>query len=190
MQPGLLTGQMTTLLRNYAWSFLLTTIAIFINHILGFNTHRHEIGEYSRHAVTVIFWCTIFLTIVQIRAQNRLEHNFMNGFRYGCLFSVLYSASFSLFMLLYQKAINPQFYTTYREFFAARLKTAGINPELAELKLHQFDITFNGDFPSYVLLFLYMGMGGVIMSAIASAIFRNPVNPRNKVTYSGTTRGF
>lgn len=169
---------MTILLRNYVLAFLLTTVAIFINHILGFNTHRHDIGEYSRHAVTVIFWCAIFLTIVQIRAISGRDHDFLNGFRHGCLFSVLYAASFSLLMAFYQHVINPQFYPSYREFFAVRLKAAGISAELVAIKLRQFDMNFNGDFPSYVLLFLYMGMGGVIMSAIAAILFRKPVPSR------------
>jgi hypothetical protein len=165
---------MTILLRNYAIAILLTFTSVLINHLLGFNTLRHDIGEYARNAVTAIFWCSIFITVVQVRAITGQEHSFMHAFRTGSLYSVLYSASFSVFMVFYQHVVNPRFYPTYREFFEARLKAAQIAPDLMAIKMRQFDMNFNGDFPTYVLLFLYMAMGGVIMSAIAAAIFRNP----------------
>lgn len=165
---------MTILLRNYAIAILLTLASVFINHLLGFNTERHDIGEYARNGVTAIFWCSIFLTVVQVRAVTGQEHSFMHAFRNGSLYSVLYSASFSVFMIFYQHVVNPRFYPTYREFFEARLKAAQIAPDLVAIKMRQFDMSFNGDFPTYVLLFLYMAMGGVVMSAIAGALFRNP----------------
>jgi hypothetical protein len=169
---------MNILLRNYAIAIGLAITSMLVNHWLGFNTLRHDIGEYARHAVTVIFWCSIFLTVVQVRAVTGEEHSFLHAFRNGCLYSVLYAASFSLFMVFYQHVINPRFYPTYREFFEARLKAAQIAPDLMAIKLRQFDMNFNGDFPTYVLLFLYMAMGGVILSAIAGALFRNP--PKRK----------
>jgi len=165
---------MNILLRNYGIAFLLTLASVFVNHLLGFNTERHDIGEYARNAVTVIFWCSVFLTIVQVRAASGSSHSFLTAFRTGCLYSVVFAASFSLFMVFYQHVVNPRFYTTYREFFAARLNEAKIAPDLVALRLRQFDMSYNGEFPAYMLLFLYMAMGGVIMSAIAGAIFRNP----------------
>lgn len=165
---------MIILLRNYAFAFFLTLVSVLVNHLLGFNTERHDIGEYARKGVTAIFWCSIFLTVVQVRAITGKEHSFMHAFRTGSLYSVLYAASFSIFMVFYQHGVNPRFYPTYREFFEARLKAAQIAPDLMAIKMRQFDMTFNGDFPTYVLLFLYMAMGGVILSAIAGALFRNP----------------
>ena len=169
---------MIILLRNYTVAFFLTLISVLINHLLGFNTERHDIGEYARNGVTAIFWCSIFLTVVQVRAVTGQAHSFMHAFRNGSLYSVLYSASFSVFMVFYQHVVNPRFYPTYREFFEARLKAAQIAPDLVAIKMRQFDMNFNGDFPTYVLLFLYMAMGGVIMSAIAGALFRNPAKSK------------
>jgi magnesium-transporting ATPase (P-type) len=161
--------------RNLGYALVLTIISFFINHALGFNTERHDIGDYSRNAVTVIFWCSIFLTVVQIRAVSGDEHNFLSAFRYGFFYSVFYSAAFALFMVFYQRVVNPQFYPTYRKFFEEQLNAAKLSPELIASRMRQFDMSFNGDFPTYVLLFLYMAMGGAILAAIAAAIFRNPV---------------
>ncbi|AFM11285.1 DUF4199 domain-containing protein [Turneriella parva] len=166
---------MKILFRNLGYALLLTIISVFVNHALGFNTERHDIGDYSRHTVTVIFWCSIFLTIVQIRAVSGDDHNFLTAFRLGFFYSAFYSAAFALFMIFYQRVINPQFYPTYRKFFEDRLVTAKLSPDLIASRMRQFDMSFNGDFPTYVLLFLYMAMGGAILSAIAAAIFRNPV---------------
>jgi len=163
------------LFRNLGYALLLTTLSVAVNHGLGFNTERHDIGDYSRNAVTVIFWCSIFLTIVQVRAISGDEHNFFAAFRLGFFYSAFYSGAFALIMAFYQHVVNPQFYPTYRKFFEDRLIAANLTPELMASRLRQFDMNFNGDFPSYMLLFLYMAMGGAILSAIAAAIFRNPV---------------
>lgn len=160
--------------RNLGYALLLTIASVFINHALGFNTERHDIGDITRNAVTVIFWCSIFLTVVQVRAISGEDHNFLNAFRTGTLYSVFYAGAFSLFMVFYQHVINPQFYPTYRKYFETRLVAAKLSPELMASRLRQFDMNFNGDFPSYMLLFLFMGMGGIILSAIAAAIFRKP----------------
>jgi hypothetical protein len=170
---------MRVLFRNLGIALVLTFVSVFINHLLGFNTERHDIGEFTRNGVTVVFWCSIFLTVVQLRARAGSEHNFMLAFRNGCLYSVMYSIGFSLFMVLYQHVINPQFYPTYRLYYEARLVAANIKPDLVATRMRQFDMNFNGDFPTYVLLFLFMAMGGVILSAIAAAIYRNPKVVKN-----------
>lgn len=166
---------MLILLRNLVIAFLLTVVSVLVNHLLGFNTARHDIGDLTRNAVTVIFWCSIFLTVVQIRATAGTEHSFMHAFRNGSLYSVFYSAVFAVFMVFYQHVVNPQFYPTYRAYFEGKLTAAKLAPDLIAVRMRQFDMNFNGEFPSYVLLFLFMAMGGVILSAIAGAIFRNPV---------------
>ena len=166
---------MKILFRNLGYALLLTIISVFVNHALGFNTERHDIGDYSRNAVTVIFWCSIFLTIVQIRAASGDDYNFLIAFRWGFFYSAFYSAAFALFMIFYQRVVNPQFYPTYRKFFEERLVAAKLSPDMIASRMRQFDMSFNGDFPTYVLLFLFMAMGGAILSAIAAAIFRNPV---------------
>ena len=56
------------LFRNVGYALLLTFASVMINHFLGFNTGRHDIGDITRNAVTIVFWCSIFLTIVQVRA--------------------------------------------------------------------------------------------------------------------------
>lgn len=164
------------LFRNVGYALLLTFASVMVNHFLGFNTARHDIGDITRNAVTIVFWCSIFLTIVQVRSAAGAEHNFLNAFRSGTMYSVLYSAGFSLFMVLYQKVINPQFYPTFRQYFENKLIVLKLSPDLVASRMRQFDMSYNGDFPTYMLLFLYMAMGGVILSAIAGAIYRKPKN--------------
>jgi len=162
--------------RNLAIALTLSIASVFINHALGFNTGRHDIGDVTRNAVTVLFWCSIFLTIVQMRPLAGAEHDFFMAFRNGFFYSVFYSAIFSAFIAFYQHVINPQFYPTYRAHFEKKLAEAKLAPELLAAKLRQFDMSFNGELPSFVLLFLFMGMGGAIMAAIAGALFRKPTS--------------
>lgn len=165
---------MTILFRNLAVALVLTIISVFVNHVSGFNTLRHDIGDITRNAVTIVFWCSIFLTIVQMRARAGKDHDFMIAFRNGCFYSVLYSGLFSAFILFYQHVVNPQFYPTYRVYFQERLVAAKLAPDVIAAKMRQFDMSFNGEFPTYMLLFLFMGMGGVILSAIGAALYRKP----------------
>lgn len=160
--------------RNLGIALALTIVSVFVNHALGFNTVRHDIGDITRNAVTILFWCSIFLTVVQMRAVAGPEHNFLTAFRSGFFYSIFYSAGFSLFIAFYQHVINPQFYPTYRAYFERKLVEAKIAPDVLAAKLRQFDMNFNGEFPTYILLFLFMGMGGAILSAIAAALYRKP----------------
>lgn len=163
---------MKIIFRNIGYALLLTFASVLINHFLGFNTERHDIGDITRNAVTIVFWCSIFLTIVQVRAVAGADYNFLHAFRSGTIYSVMYSAAFALFMVLYQKVINQQFYPTYRKYFENKLLAVKLAPDLVASRMRQFDMSFNGDFPTYMLLFLYMAMGGVILSAIAAALYR------------------
>lgn len=165
---------MRILFRNLGYALLLTFASVFINHLLGFNTERHDLGDTARNSVTIVFWCSIFLTIVQMRPYHGSEHNFFMAFKGACIYVVLYSGAFAIFVAIYQHFINPQFYPTYRIYFEKRLVEAKIPAKLLAVKMRQFDMNFNGDFPSYLLLFLYMAMGGVILSAIGAALYRNP----------------
>jgi Protein of unknown function (DUF4199) len=165
---------MRVMFRNLGIALVLTIISVFVNHALGYNTARHDIGDITRNVVTILFWCSIFLTIVQMRARAGAEHNFLIAFRNGFLYSVFYSGAFAAFIAFYQHVINPQFYPTYRLYFEKRLVEAKIAPELLAAKMRQFDMSFNGEFPTYMLLFLFMGMGGVILSVIAAGLYRNP----------------
>ncbi|MBS0617082.1 MAG: DUF4199 family protein [Spirochaetes bacterium] len=160
--------------RNLGVTLLLAIASVFVNHALGYNTLRHDIGEHSRNAVIAIFWCAIFLTIVQARAVSGSEHNFMAAFRNGSIFSALFAAAFAVFMAFYQHVVNPQFHATYRKFFEAKLAAAKIATDIATIKLRQFDMTYDGQFPTYILFFLTTAMGGMIMAAIAAALFRKP----------------
>lgn len=165
---------MRVFFRNLALGVLIAIGSVFVNHALGFNTTRHDIGEISRNAVIVILWCFIFVTIVQMRAISGEEHDFLSAFRNGVLYSVFFSGAYALFMVLYQHVINPQFYATYRAYFESKPAVSKLAPEVMAATLRQFDMNYRGDFPTYMLLFLATGMGGVILSAIAAAIYRKP----------------
>ncbi|MBN8222007.1 MAG: DUF4199 domain-containing protein [Spirochaetes bacterium] len=165
---------MKVFFRNLGIGVFLAAGTVLINHALGFNTSRHDIGEISRNAVIVVLWCAIFVTIVQMRALAGDEHNFLSAFRNGFLYSVFFSGAYALFMAFYQHFIHPQFYATYRAYFAGKPAVAKLAPEVLAATMRQFDMNYKGDFPTYILLFLATGMGGVILSAIAAALYRKP----------------
>ncbi|HRP70546.1 MAG TPA: DUF4199 family protein [Turneriella sp.] len=158
--------------RNLLIAYLLTFSGYMLLHVIGFNTTDHNKGDIARTSLVVISWCMIFVTIVQMRALETETHHFLTAFRYGFLFAVFFSLGFTLFLVLYQHVINPKFYSTYRTYFENRLLTAQISAETLSTKMRQFDMSYDGKFPSYLLFFLSNGMGGIVTAAIAAAIFR------------------
>jgi len=161
--------------KNITLTIFLAVSLIMVSHILGYNTVRHDIGEILRNGIIFILWSGIFATIVQSRLIQPNEHSFVRGFSTGAAFSACFSIIFSIAMAAYQTMINPTFFSTYRAHKLAQLERAGIKDQALLIQMRKFDLLFNGEILSYILLFLLMMMGAFLISAIAAFLYRNPL---------------
>ncbi|MBX7109361.1 MAG: DUF4199 domain-containing protein [Chitinophagales bacterium] len=149
---------------------------ILIEHVLGFNTARHEIGQYTRNATMIFFWVTIFLALRETKKNQGHQLSFMHGFMLGAMYSILFSLAFVIVILLYVKLINPAFYATYREFTLNQLIASHATPKAIKEAMHEVDMSYNGSMQSYVLLFLFSTLFGVFISLIAAFVYRTKSN--------------
>ena len=149
----------------------VSLVWILIEHVAGWNTTRHDIGQYTRMLPMVLFWVLIFVAVNQSRGQ-RTAYSFSEGLRDGLVMSLIYCAGFTLVILGYQKFINPEFYETLKSYMVAQLNASNLSEEEMKKALDNMELSFSGSAASYFLLFLYSFGWGLILSAIAARVYR------------------
>lgn len=161
-----------TILKYLIISIVFADAWILIEHVLGLNTIHHEIGQFTRNLPMVFFWITIFLVISEVKRRQGNQLTFSQGFKTGLLYTVLFSLAFAIIILLYVKLINPEFYASYKEFTRNQLITTHATPRQIKAAMQEVDISYNGTLKSYALLFLFSSIFGIVISLIASMVFR------------------
>ncbi|MBK9730952.1 MAG: DUF4199 domain-containing protein [Chitinophagaceae bacterium] len=159
-------------LKYLAIAIGFAVVWILLEHVLGFNTARHEIGQYTRNATMIFFWVTIFLVIRETKKSQGNQLTFLQGFKTGVMYTVLFSLAFVLIILLYVQLINPDFYVTYKEFTMNQLVASHATPKQIKDAMREVDMSYNGSFQSYAVLFLFSTIFGVVISLIAALIYR------------------
>jgi hypothetical protein len=157
---------------RYAFIALgITLLWMIIEHVAGWNTTRHDIGQYTRMLPMILFWVLIFVAINASRGQ-RSSYTFNEGLRDGILMSAIYCAGFTLMIALYQKFINPEFFDTLKTYTIDQLKLKHASEAEIDKTLKDMDMSFSGSPLSFFLLFVFSFGWGVIISAIAARIYR------------------
>ena len=149
----------------------VTLVWIIIEHLAGWNTTRHDIGQYTRMLPMIFFWVLIFVGINQSRGQRR-DYTFNEGFRDGLMMSLLYCAGFTIMILIYQKFFNPEFFDTLKAYTLEQLKAKNESPEKIEQTMKSMEMSFNGSALSFFLLFVFSFGWSLIVSAIAAVVYR------------------
>jgi len=152
-------------------ALIITFVWIVIEHLMGWNTTRHDIGQYTRMLPMVLFWVLIFVTVNQSRGAQT-TFTFMQGLREGMLMSLIYCAGFTVIIALYQKFVNPEFFETLKVFTLEQLKAKNASQEEIDNTIKGMEMSFNGSAASFFLLFVFSFGWGVILSAIAGLVYR------------------
>jgi len=157
---------------RYALIALAITFAwIIIEHLAGWNTTNHNIGQYTRMLPMILFWVMIFVAVNQSRGQ-RTEYPFNEGLRDGMLMSLIYCAGFTLMIAVYQNFINPEFFDTLKAYTIDQMTHADKTQAEIDKTLKDMEMSFNGSATSFFLLFVFSFGWGVIISAIAARVYR------------------
>ena len=149
----------------------ITAVWILIEHFAGWNSTRHDIGQYTRMLPMILFWVLIFVTVNQTRA-GKIPFTFTEGFRAGLIMSLIYCAGFTLLIVLYQKLINPDFFDTLKAWSIEQMHAKNIPQEQIDAELKNMEMSFNGSAVSFFLLFVFSFGWGTILSAIAALVYR------------------
>lgn len=159
-------------LKYLAIAVSFAIVWMLMEHVLGFNTDRHEIGQYTRNATMIFFWVTVFLLMRETKKRQGHQLTWLQGFSLGVVYTLLFSLAFVILLLLYVQFINPEFYVTYREFTLHQLVASHATPKEMKEAMHEVDLSYNGSFQSYALLFTFSVIFGVVVSMIAALIYR------------------
>jgi hypothetical protein len=158
---------------KYGVIALFITIAwTLIEHVLGFNTTKHEIGQYARLLGAFVFYFLIIKAIHTVRNQQGGSLSFGEGFKTGAILSVIYSLGISLWYALYGEVINTQYKPTLMAFERSKLEAANASPESIADKMKEVDMSTGGSLLSYILLVVFMCLIGLVVAAIAAVILK------------------
>jgi len=150
---------------------LITIIWIAFEHSMGWNTVRHDTGEYARMLPAFVYWASIFILIKNIRREQGTL-TFAQGRKAGILTALIYSLGFTVIIIFYQQFINPEFYPTLKAFTLAKLHAHNATQAQIDSEMKELQMSFSGSAVSYVMLFAFSFVWGVLLSAIASAIYK------------------
>lgn len=158
-------------------ALLISIVWTLIEHVLGWNTTHHEIGQYARLLGAFVFYILIFVALYETRKQQGGALGFGEGFKTGAWLSIIYSLGISAWYALYGEIINTQFKPSLTDFERAKLEAAHATPEAIAAKMKEVDMSTGGSVLSYLLLFVFMLLFGLVLSAIAALIFKKKKQP-------------
>ena len=154
------------------YALLISIIWTIIEHILGYNTTNHETGQYARMLGSIVYFILVIVAIFAVRKQQNGSLTFSEGFKTGAIASLIYGIGITIWYALYGEVINTQFKPTLMAFERAKLEAAHATPDIIAAKMKEVDMSTGGSALSYVLLFVFMTLFGVVIAAIASLILK------------------
>src|SRR2546428_8811659 len=156
-------------MKNTAIKFALIALALtiiwsLIEHFMGFNTTKHEIGQYTRMVTPFVFYACVVMAILSFK--NHQNDNYLSlaeGIKIGAITSVIYGVLSTCWFALYAEVINPQYAQTLKAYELSKLQTANAPAtEIAET-MKEVEMTSGGSFLSYFFLFLFMTLFGCLI---------------------------
>ena len=162
-------------MKRPAKKFALGTLAVSViwilfEHMMGYNTTRNDIGQYTRMFPMIFFWVMLVVAIYYKRRGNGNTLTFSEGFRTGLVMTLIYSLGFTIAIILYQKFLNPDMYSIMKDFTMQQLQQGKLNHEQYDKAIKEVDMVYSGKLIAYVWLFGIIAVWGIGISAIASLI--------------------
>jgi len=157
-------------MKRPAKKFALGTLAVSViwilfEQLMGYNSTRLDIGQYTNQFPIIFFSIMVVVTIYYKRRGHGNTLTFAEGFKAGLIMSLIYSVGFTIVIILYQKFLNPDMYQLMKDF-----RTAHTSPEKLPDALKEVEMIYGGTFKSYLMLFLFSFGWGIGISAIATSL--------------------
>jgi hypothetical protein len=152
------------------YAVIFSVIWTLIQHVLGYNTTKHEIGQYTRMVGSFVFWILVFVTVFSLRKQQGGALSAGEGFKAGVLMSFIYSVGIAIWYALYAEVINTQYKPSLMAFEKAKLEAANAAADTIAAKMKEVDMTSGGTVRSYLFLVCFMMLFGIVLSLLAALI--------------------
>lgn len=153
-------------------AFVFAVIWTLIEHVLGYNTTNHEVGQYARMLSAFVFYFFIILAVWQVRRKQNNQLSFSDSLKTGAILSAVYSILISVWYAIYGEMINPQYQSSLMDFERKKMIAAKLSEKEITEKLKQVEMSSGGSFSSYLLLVAFMFLFGIVVAFIATLVLR------------------
>ncbi|MGH9970192.1 MAG: DUF4199 domain-containing protein [Pyrinomonadaceae bacterium] len=151
---------------------LVVVVYVMIEHALGFNTTRHNIGQYTRLGGVLVPIVALFLGIKEKRNKElngRLT--FGQGVKTGVLIAVIQTTLTTLFFFVYGNIINPDFLPTLLEFERTKMSSGGYPEAEISAQLERLKAMYS--LPVQPIFQMMIGISyGFVLSLLFSALLK------------------
>jgi Protein of unknown function (DUF4199) len=154
----------------------IVVVYVMIEHLLGVNTTRHDIGQYTRLAGVIVPILAVFFGI---KAKRDKELNgvmtFGQGVKTGFLIAVIQTTLTTIWFWFYSTVINPEYLDTMLAFERSQMLASGTPEGViaadAESKRAFFSRPVFPDFP--------VAIGDCVWCCYCAGSFVLPQNQEN-----------
>jgi hypothetical protein len=146
-----------------------------IEHVLGYNTTKHHIGQYTRIFTNFIYWGSVIAAIIEAKNRSGGTLPFKQAMNTGVGVSLAFSLLLAGWYALYAEVINKEYQPSLLAFEKSKLLAANASQEKITEKLKAIEMQSGGSFSSYLMLFAFMALFGIGITLITSAIVRRRV---------------
>ena len=153
-------------------ALIFSIVWIIFEHIMGYNTTRHDVGQFTRLVPALVFWGVLFIAVRNEKRKTG-KLTFIDGWKAGIITSLVYSIGFTLVIIFYQQFINPEFYETFKAFTLSQLQEHHATREQIDSAMKETEMSYSGSAMSYAMLLAFSFVWGVILSAIAAMIYKS-----------------
>lgn len=150
----------------------IVIVYVMLEHFLGFNTTRHDIGQYTRLAGVIVPIVGVFFGI-KAKRDNELNGvmTFGQGVKTGFLIAVIQTTLTTIWFWFYSTVINPQFLDSMLAFERSQMLAAGTSPAVIEADAESKRAFFR--VPYFQIFQLVLGIAyGVVIAVIVSFFLR------------------
>jgi Protein of unknown function (DUF4199) len=156
-------------------AIVITVVWTLLEHVLGYNTNKHETGQYARLVPTFIYWGCVIMAIIEVKRRSADTFRFRQAMNTGVGVSLGFSLLVSAWYALYAEVINKDYQPSLLAFEKNKLLAAHASPERIAEKLKEVEMQSGGSVASYVILFAFMALFGIGISLITAAIVKRRV---------------
>jgi hypothetical protein len=150
---------------------VIVIVYTIVEHFLGLNTVRHDIGQYTRLGVILVSIIGVFAGITAKRNELGGNMTFGQGFKAGLVVAVVQTTITTLWFWFYGSVVNPQYLPTMLEFERARMVASGASP--TDIDARVASVTSMYSSPRMQIFLEVFGVAyGAVFAAIFAALLR------------------
>jgi hypothetical protein len=117
---------------------------VMVEHLLGFNTGRMDVGQYTQPIIPFIIWMILFFAIRERKIRFGGQLPFMQGVRTAFFVSIFYAVLQGIWFGIYSNLIHPEYAALTMQFRETQLAQEGKTPQEIQDEMAMSKMIFDG----------------------------------------------